>query len=81
MKPVHTVIFLVVFSGTLAGASFAKPPPAPTARQQYMMGYQAGRRDERAELCNRFEKHKDVVAGVLGAVRMALIHAFCAMRS
>ena len=76
------IVFPVMLGGLALGlAAFdARPKPDPK-NQQYVMGYQAGRRDERADLCNRFEKHKTVAAGLLGEARMILIRAFCAARS
>ena len=61
-------------------AAFDSPPKPNPNNPQYMMGYQAGRRDERADLCNRFEKHSTIAEGLLGQARMALIRTFCATR-
>ena len=44
--------------------------------EQYQVGYQAGRRDERADLCRRFEKHSAAAETLLGEARMVLIRAF-----
>ena len=63
--------------GSDALAQYQKPD---THNPQYLMGYQAGRRDERADLCGRFEKHSTIATELLGEVRMALIRAFCAAR-
>jgi len=63
-----------------APAAFAVPAKPDPKSPQYIMGYEAGRRDERADLCNRFEKHGAVATGLLGQARMVLIRAFCAAR-
>jgi hypothetical protein len=75
------IAFSILLSLTAFGpAAFAQDRKPDTRDPQYMMGYQAGRRDERADLCGRFEKHSTVAAGLLGEVRMALIRTFCATR-
>ena len=60
----------------LATAVLGAPQPDPKS-PQYIMGYQAGRRDERADLCGRFEKHSALAVTLLGEARMVLIRAFC----
>jgi hypothetical protein len=55
----------------------AKPDPR---NPQYQMGYSAGRRDERLDLCRRFEKHSSVAESLLGRARIVLIRAFCKSR-
>jgi hypothetical protein len=72
------VFALLLCCSALGLAGFDTPPKPDPHNPQYRMGYEAGRRDERADLCNRFEKHKTVAAGLLGEARMILIHAFCA---
>lgn len=76
------MVFALLLVGIALGlAGFDTPPKPEPKSQQYIMGYQAGRRDERADLCSRFEKHAAVATGLLGAARMVLIRAFCAARS
>ena len=72
---------LLQVSLALGLAAFDTPPKPDPKNQQYILGYQAGRRDERADLCRRFEKHAAVATGLLGEVRMVLIRAFCEARS
>jgi hypothetical protein len=70
---------LLAISASVTGAQGQDRKPDPQ-NSQYQMGYQAGRRDERAELCGKFEKHSAVATGLLGEARMLLIRAFCATR-
>ena len=73
------IAFALLLVGLALGlAGFDTPPKPDPKNQQYIMGYQAGRRDERAELCSRFEKHAAVATGLLGEARMVLIRTFCA---
>jgi hypothetical protein len=72
---------LIVLGLVAVGPSALGQPPKPDARnQQYKMGYQAGRRDERVDLCHRFESHSAIAEGLLGKARMGLVRAFCATR-
>jgi hypothetical protein len=66
---------LVLFLA-FAPATFAAPKPNPHD-PQYTMGYQAGRRDERADICRKFEKHSALATTLLGKARILLIRAFC----
>ena len=85
MRRVGMALSLLALGCVLASCN---KPPAPKAgnaqvksdNEQYMRGYRAGRRDERRDLCNKFEQHKAGVAGALGAARMGLIHTFCLMQ-
>jgi 2-hydroxychromene-2-carboxylate isomerase len=73
------IAFPLLLVGLVLGlAGFDAPPKPDPKSQQYRMGYEAGRRNERADLCSRFEKHAAVATGLLGAARMILIRAFCA---
>jgi len=76
------IAFALLLVGLALGvAGFDTPPKPEPKNQQYIMGYQAGRRDERAELCSRFERHAAMATGLLGEARMVLIRAFCAAHS
>lgn len=62
----------------ITGPSQAAGAPKPNPRDpQFLLGYAAGRQDERIDLCQRFEKHSAVAETLLGKARMMLIRAFC----
>ena len=79
MKMAGIAFSAVLACAALGAAAFDSPRPDP-GNPQYRMGYLAGRRDERTDLCNRFEKHSAVAATLLGEARMVLIRTFCAGR-
>ena len=79
MKPGRIVFSAALVCAAFSVAAFDSPRPDPN-NPQYRMGYLAGRRDERTDLCNRFEKHSAMAATLLGEARMVLIRAFCATR-
>jgi hypothetical protein len=79
MKPGRIAFSVALVCAALGAAAFDSPKPDP-GNPQYRMGYLAGRRDERNDLYNRFEKHSAVAATLLGEARMILIRAFCATR-
>jgi hypothetical protein len=60
--------------------SCGKPAIPKPDNKQYRLGYQAGRRDERAALCEMVKRHEAAFSSVLGAARLAAIRAFCAAR-
>jgi hypothetical protein len=61
---------------TLSSQAISAPKPDPR-NPQYMLGYSAGRRDERMDLCQRFERHSALAQTLLGQARMMLIRTFC----
>ena len=79
MKFARIALSAVLICTAHSVAAFGKAKPDPN-NPQYRMGYLAGRRDERGDLCSRFEKHSAVAATLLGQARMVLIRAFCASR-
>jgi hypothetical protein len=72
-----SVLLVLAVLGSDANGQAQKPD---VHNPQYVMGYQAGLRAERADLCSRFEKHSVVAENLLGKARMALVRAFCASR-
>jgi hypothetical protein len=79
MKFARIAFSVVLVCAAFSVAAFDNSKPDP-GNPQYRMGYLAGRRDERNDLCNRFEKHSAAAATLLGQARMVLIRAFCASR-
>jgi hypothetical protein len=78
---IRKIAFSMMVACTILGLSaFDSLPKPDTHNPQYMLGYEAGRRNERTDLCNRFEKHSTVAATLLGDARILLIRAFCASR-
>jgi hypothetical protein len=78
---IRKIAILMMVGCTTLGLSAADSLPKPDIHNpQYVLGYEAGRRDERADLCNRFEKHSTLAATLLGDARILLIRAFCASR-
>ena len=74
----RTVILGALFLGLVLGsAALAANPKHDLRNPQYMLGYSAGRRDERLDLCQRFERHITVAQSLLGQARMVLVRAFC----
>ena len=72
MKPIVMSALCLTLSSQAIGA----PKPDPK-NPQYILGYSAGRRDERIDLCQRFERHSAVAQTLLGQARMVVIRAFC----
>jgi hypothetical protein len=77
MKLVRVAFSAVMICVAFGLAAFETPPKPEPKNPQYKLGYQAGRRDERADLCSRFEKHSAAATTLLGDARMILIRAFC----
>jgi hypothetical protein len=76
-KRITVSLFLAFTAAGLAAFGFPIKPNIPD--KQFNLGFEAGRRAERADLCQRFEKHSTVATGLLGDARMATIRAFCAV--
>jgi hypothetical protein len=72
-----TALLLVALSLAAFDTSSKPDPHTP----QYNMGYEAGRRDERKDICNKFEKRSVIASTILGEARMILIRAFWAAHS
>jgi hypothetical protein len=76
----RTALSVLLVMAALGSGASGQPQKPDVHSPQYIMGYQAGLRAERADLCSRFEKHSVVAENLLGKARMALVRAFCASR-
>jgi hypothetical protein len=77
----RTIILGLSFLSFILASPALGADPRPDPRSpQYRLGYSAGRRDERLDLCRRFEKHSVVAESLLGRARMVLVRAFCKSR-